>query len=118
MKKNSIEMISLSERLAESQKLRQSFSGKVPVIIERQENTKNNYNLPNNKFLVPKWFTFHEFLYLLRQKLNLKKQEALYVTVGNGTFPTMNRSFNSIYEEFKNPDGFLYIIYSSEAIWG
>jgi hypothetical protein len=106
------------KRKLESAKLTTDFSDKVPVLIKPFSKKKNLYFMEQNRFLVPKMYTFHEFVYIIRKKLKLGKNDTLYMTVAGNHFPAMHRTMNGIYNEFKDPDGFLYVNYSSEAIWG
>ena len=112
------EIFSSQDRKSECEQLLKAYPEKIPLIIEPQNSVGNKLFMDQNKFLVPKMYTFHELLFLIRKKLKIHQDEALYVTVKSSYFPVMSRSINSIYNEYKDPDGFLYIYYSSEAIWG
>ena len=48
----------------------------------------------------------------------MSSNESLYIVVGNAHMPAMNKTIKQIYSELKDPDGFLYITYSSEAVLG
>lgn len=118
MQKFKSEMPSLQNRKQESDKLLANYSDKLPIILEPYSSSGNRYLIKQNKFLVPKLYTFHEFIFLIRKKLTLLKSESLFITIGNSYFPALNRSLVSIYNEYKDSDGFLYVFYSSEATWG
>ena len=118
MQKFKSEISAVQDRKEESEKLLISHPEKIPVIVEPHNSSSNSYHIKQNKFLVPRLYTFHEFIYLLRKKLLLPRSEALYITVAYTNFPSLSRNMNSIYSEYKDSDGFLYVCYSSEAIWG
>ena len=112
------EMPRVEERKMQCEQLLKEYQDKIPIVLEPNESSKNGYIISQNKFLVPKLYTFHELVFLIRKKLKLNQSESLFITVGDSSFPSMNKSLNSIYNEYKSPDGFLYVYYSSEAIWG
>lgn len=108
----------LSQRKKESQDLINSHPGKIPVIIKPESSIRNHFQIQQSRFLVPSLYSFHEFIFLIRKRLQLKQSESLYISVGLNSFPSLSRSLSSIYSEYKDPDGFLYMNYSSEATWG
>jgi len=112
------EVPDLQTRKQESQNLCQNHPNKAPVIIQPSNIPQNTLRIPQNKFLVPMLYTFHEFLFHLRKKLQMSSNESLYIVVGNAHMPAMNKTIKQIYSELKDPDGFLYITYSSEAVLG
>ena len=60
MKKFKEEMPEFASRKEESKKLLFNHSDKIPIIIERENSGNNDYKLDQNRFLVPKLYTFHE----------------------------------------------------------
>ena len=59
-----------------------------------------------------------QFESLIRKKLKLYKESALFFVV-NGKYAIIGTQlFYEIYEKYKDEDGFLYIAYSNELIWG
>ena len=99
-------------------KMLSDYPDKVPVILAPFNSSSNSYNLPQSKFLVPRQFTFHDFIFVVRKKLRLSPKESLFLMVNTSIFPNMSRSMHSIYDENKSTDNFLYIFFSSEPVWG
>lgn len=93
-------------------------SDKVPVILAPFSSSSNIFKLTQSKFLVPRQFTFHDFIFVIRKKLRLSPKESLFIMVNSSIFPNMSRSMHSIYNENKSKDKFLYIFFSSEPVWG
>lgn len=118
MKRFKEEVPSFTSRKEESSKLASSFPDKIPIIIEPQQSGGNGYKLDQNKFLVPKLYTFHEFIFHIRKRLSLKNSESLFLTVAGNNFPSMSRTLASVYLEYQDADGFLYVTYSSQPVWG
>ena len=49
-----------------------------------------------------------QFLYVVRKRLKLPAEQAIFLFV-NGTIPPSSRMISQIYEEHRDPDGFLYL---------
>ncbi|CAG9330354.1 unnamed protein product [Blepharisma stoltei] len=112
------EIPDFKERRNEFERILNNHPNKIPIILEPAKKTKNAITIKQNKFLVPKLFTFHEFLFQVRKRVGLSSGESLYVAVAGFYFPSLDRTMMSIYDEFKDSDGFLYVNFSSEAVWG
>jgi GABA(A) receptor-associated protein len=56
-------------------------------------------------------------VYVIRKRLKLPAEKAIFLFVGRVIPPTA-AMLNSIYEQYKDPDGFLYISYSDENVFG
>lgn len=112
------EIPDLKERQSEFERIINNHPNKIPVIVQPAKNSKNTLKITQNKFLVPKMFTFHEFLFQVRKRLGLQSHESLYVVVAGYHFPSLDRTMSSVYLDYKDEDGFLYVNFSSEAVWG
>ena len=55
--------------------------------------------------------------YIIRKRIKLKPEEALFVIVNNNLVSS-SEQINSVYEKHKDEDGFLYVIYTSENTFG
>ncbi|RYE84269.1 MAG: hypothetical protein EOO65_02565 [Methanosarcinales archaeon] len=69
------------------------------------------------KFLVPGDLTVGQFVYVIRKRLALPPEKALFVFVGN-TLPTTGSLLREVYAQFADEDGFLYVVYASESTFG
>jgi GABA(A) receptor-associated protein len=108
--------VSFENRQKESARILVKYSDKIPIICEKA----NQHNLPDiekNKYLVPHDITVGQFMYIIRQKIKLKPEEALYLFVG-GKIVSNSALISSIYETEKDDDGFLYVLYSKENTFG
>ena len=109
-----------NERIKESSQLIEVNTGKIPVLIDKDPNC-NLRTLLKTKYLLSTKVTIEQFLKIIREKLEIEKEYALfllanckskkYAVVGSMTF-------GEVYEKYKDDDGFLYLIYSNEKIWG
>ena len=74
-------------------------------------------DIDKHKFLVPGDLTMGQFVYVIRKRVKLSPEKAIFIFVNN-TLPTTPTLVSSIYKEHKDPDGFLYVTYSSETTFG
>ena len=109
--------LNLEERKAEFEKVLLSSNGKIPLIIERDPRSKIE-DLGKSKFLVSPDMNVTQFEALIRKKLKIEKECALFFVVNGKHAIVGTQLFSEIYQKFKEEDGFLYIAYSNEQIWG
>ncbi|XP_024995913.1 autophagy-related protein 8C-like isoform X1 [Cynara cardunculus var. scolymus] len=106
----------LEKRLAESSRIREKYPDRVPVIVERAEKT-DIPDIDKKKYLVPADLTVGQFVYVVRKRIKLSAEKAIFVFVKNMLPPTA-ALMSAIYEENKDEDGFLYMSYSGENTFG
>lgn len=107
------------KRLDESQRILKKYPEKIPVICEIAKG-KEKSDLPKIdkcKFLVPHDLTAGQLLLILRNRMKLSAEKAIFIFIGN-TIPKCTDNIKDIYARFKDEDGFLYITYSSENVFG
>jgi GABA(A) receptor-associated protein len=101
----------LLKRKKDSENLLKNNPICVPVIIEKKIDS-NLEKCDKTNFLVPKEFSADQFIFLLRKRLDLTKEQNLFLT-SNENLINGEIKFYEIYSKFKNEDGFLYISYSN-----
>ena len=107
-----------SERLKESTRIIEKYPERVPIICEKLKNSRDNLpNIDKTKYLVPKELTIGQFIFVIRKRIHLAPETALFVFV-NGNIPSSNSILDDVYDLNKESDGFLYISYSSENTFG
>lgn len=110
------EEFTFDERLQESREIIAKYPDRVPVVVERFARC----DLPvmeKKKYLVPRDMSVGQFIHILGVRLHLSPGKALFVFVKN-TLPQTASLMDSVYEEYKDEDGFLYMCYSSEKTFG
>ncbi|KAE8077121.1 hypothetical protein FH972_015718 [Carpinus fangiana] len=70
-----------------------------------------------SRYLVPRDMSIGQFIHILSSRLHLTPGKALFVFVKN-TLPQTASPMDSIYDSYKDDDGFLYMCYSSEKTFG
>ena len=96
--------------------MRTKYPYRIPVICQKTPQSTLSV-LYNSKYLVPKELTSVQFLYVIRKKLQLTSEKALFIFI-EGIMPSSNLTFDELYETYKNTDGFLYISYAEENVFG
>jgi GABA(A) receptor-associated protein len=118
-------------RLAKSQKFRQTYPNRIPVIVDR--GNKSTPLLVNNKFIIPlemqeivsgeaisRITTVAHFMQILRKYIpELTSEKAIFLFIaGRDVIPQMTQSMSQLYEEYREKCGFLYITYVFESTFG
>ena len=68
---------------------------------------------------MPQNFTISDVQTIVRRKLNLSKEQGLYLLVAEGKkLLVSNASLTDSFEKHKDDDGFLYILYTEENMFG
>ena len=104
-------------RLAESSRIREKYPNRVPVIVEKTETCKNVPKLDKKKYLVPEDLTIGQFMYVIRKRIVLTPEKAIFMFVNKQLLPT-GAVMATVYEEQKDKDGFIYFTYSGENTFG
>ncbi|KAJ5136950.1 autophagy protein 8 [Penicillium atrosanguineum] len=90
------------KRKAEAERIRQKYNDRIPVICEKVEKS-DIATIDKKKYLVPADLTVGQFVYVIRKRIKLSPEKAIFIFVD---------------EEHKDEDGFLYITYSGENTFG
>lgn len=104
------------ERRDESSRVLNKYDGRIPVICEKMEGSLIE-EIDKKKFLVPVELTLGQFIYILRKRIRLDENQALFLFINNTLVP-IGESFDKIYDTHRDDDLFLYIKYSGENTFG
>jgi GABA(A) receptor-associated protein len=104
------------KRTSESNSVMEKYKDRLPIIVQKTIDC----NLPDVdkcKYLVPRDMSMGQFIYVIRRRINLKAEEALFITVNNSLISS-SENIDMVYEKNKDEDGFLYVTYTSENTFG
>tara|TARA_B100000161_G_C33216675_1_gene266618 strand:+ start:25 stop:375 length:351 start_codon:yes stop_codon:yes gene_type:complete len=104
------------KRLNESKLITEKYPDKVPIIVERLKNS-DIPDIDKKKYLVPKDLTTGQFIYVIRRRIKLEKEKAIFVFIKD-ILPPTSATIEQLYEDNKDDDGFLYVVYSGENAFG
>lgn len=73
--------------------------------------------IDKKKYLVPSDLSVGQLVYVIRKRIKLAPEKAIFIFV-NDILPPTAALMSTIYEEHKDKDGFLYVTYSGENTFG
>ncbi|XP_022245025.1 microtubule-associated proteins 1A/1B light chain 3C-like isoform X2 [Limulus polyphemus] len=109
---------SFATRRLEVADIKEKFPNKIPVIVERYHKESNLPVLDKTKFLVPLELTMSQLVTIIRNRLSIGANQAFYLIIDNKSMASMSRTLSEIYIENKDEDGFLYVTYASQEMFG
>jgi GABA(A) receptor-associated protein len=118
----------LSDRKIQAESIKIKHPDRIPIIITKNPNSSIS-DLKNCKFLVPTELTISQLIYIIRKKITLKADEAINIFIitmdSDEILPPSSSSLGTVYNDHveskknhKNYDGYLYIVYSGENVFG
>ncbi|XP_076916856.1 autophagy-related protein 8C-like [Bidens hawaiensis] len=111
-----MEVVNPIDEIAEAARIREKYPDRIPVIVEKAERS-DVPDIDKKKYLVPADLTVGQFVYVVRKRIKLSAEKAIFNFVKNILPPTA-AMMSAIYEENKDEDGFLYMTYSGENTFG
>jgi len=103
-------------RREEGERIRKKYPDRVPIIIDRAPKARIS-SLDKKKYLVPNDLTIGQFYFLIRKRIELRAEDALFFFINNQIPPT-SATIGALYQEHADEDKFLYIAYSDESVYG
>ena len=107
----------LDKRTAEAKRVRCKYPDRIPVICEKAQGS-SIADIDKKRYLVPSDLTAGQFAYVIRKRIKMSSEKAMFIFINNNMLPQTATLMNSIYQEQKGEDGFLYITYSGENTFG
>jgi GABA(A) receptor-associated protein len=96
-------------------KILSKYPDRIPVIIKK--GNKEAPDIDRHKYLVPKDITFSTFTCIIRKRLKLRSDQAIFI-MANNTLINQSEIMSSIYNKYKCKDGSLELTYSTESTFG
>lgn len=111
------ELVSFNNRVDESHKIRLHHPNRIPVIVEVSESSTDIPDLDKRKYLVPNNLTVGELVCVIRSRVKLGSESAVFAFVNNRVLCS-SELMNIVYENNMSNDGFLYVLLISENTFG
>lgn len=111
------ERSSFVDRENESKRVRRKYPNRYPLIVEKAVTSNIEQNIDKTKFLVPGDLTMGQMIYVIRKRIKLDPNTALFIFVDD-VMPTTNDVISNVYNNHKDDDGFLYVKFSGENTFG
>jgi len=108
--------VSFQKRKEEALKIMKKYPDRLPVIVEKVKDS-DVPDIDREKYLVPSDLTVGQFLFVIRKRIKLTPEKALFLFV-NKKLPNTSELVSNIYNENKEECGFLFVEYSGENAFG
>jgi GABA(A) receptor-associated protein len=113
------EITSFEERKKRSNSLLLKYTDKIPVILEKSSTEKYLSSIEKNKLLISNGLTVANIIQILKTNLKVNEHNSLYIMVSKQNIMLSgSQSMSYIYDTYKSDDGFLYLEYCSENVFG
>ncbi len=114
-----IESISFEARKKRSNSLLSKYPDKIPVILEKSSKDKYLPKVDKNKLLVAHNMTVATIIQLLKTHIKIDEKTSIYIMVSNNNVMLSgSQSISDIYKNHQSNDGFLYLEYCTENVFG
>ena len=116
---------SLESRIEESERVKTQYASRLPVIVTRSSSRSARTLLGSSdlpvldkfKYLVPGDFTVGQLIYVIRRRMRVSPEVALFMYCG-ATLPSSTTLIQELYSTQKDMDGFLYLTFQGESSFG
>lgn len=92
------------------------YSHRVPIIIEPRGTTTPV--IDKRKYMAPRDLTASQLFFVVRRRLNMRADQALFFFLDNKTLVTPSTTVYDLYSRYADDDGFLYLTYCLENAFG
>lgn len=109
---------SFNSRKKDSDTILEQHPDKLPIIIERYKHEKGLPVLDKIKYLVPFEMTMGTLSSIIRKRLQLNSTQTLFLIVNQKNVFCSSTPLGEIYSNEKDNDGFMYVVYASQEVFG
>lgn len=108
--------VSFEERKSEASRIMAKYPDRIPIIVEKTE-CADIPDIDKKKYLVPCDITLGQFQYVIRKKISLRDDQAIFLLINNTLQPTSSL-ISQLYNDHREDCGYLFIKYTSENTFG
>ena len=105
------------QRKAEAQRIKKKYDDKIPIIVEKSIKS-DIADIDKKKYLVPNDITVGQFVYIIRKRIELSPEKAVFIFLNNNTIPPTSSLLSDLFKKHADDDGFLYLTYAGENTFG
>ena len=108
---------SFEDRLSKSRELKSKYPDRIPIILERSRSSP----IPDaikSRFMILKDLTVGQLILMIRRDIKIDQHKAIFIYVNNEHIPHTSNTIDDIYKRYSDDDGFLYITYCAEDVFG
>ena len=93
------------KRAAEAARIREKYPDRIPVICEK-EPRPDPPAVDKRKYLIPMDLTVGQFVYVIRKRISIPAEKAIFLFV-NDSLPPTAALMSTVYDQHKDSDGFM-----------
>lgn len=108
----------MGERVSALTWVRERYPRRIPVICERKQGCHTIADVERHKYLLPADLLVQHFVCVLRKRLSLDYHTSIFVFCDDGTIPPNTARMDLLYQARKHDDGYLYLFYTGENVFG
>lgn len=105
-----------NKRKEESDNIIEKYPDRIPIIVQKHSTTELP-EIDKCKYLVPKNMSITQFSFIIRKRIKLDSSQAIFITINNKLVGS-GKTISELYNDEKDEDGFLYMIYTGENTFG
>lgn len=77
--------------------IRAKHPDRIPVIVDRRVGDSSLPEIDKKKFLVPSDLTIGQLMYVIRKRIKLAPEQAIFLFVATGTLPPSGATLQAVY---------------------
>jgi len=109
--------VPFEKRRDDANRIKEKFPDRIPIIIDLHKSSSSLPPLDKRKYLVTNDLTVGQFIYILRKRMKLASEKAIFLFVKD-TIPPTSALISEIYKSYMANDNFLYFTLSGESVYG
>ena len=102
----------------EADRIMRKYPDRIPVLVTRNQNSANTPDIDKHKYLVPVDLTMGQLLFVIRRRLKMNAEKALFLFVDSAVVCNSELVSTVYYRSHDPQDGFLHAVYSCESVFG
>ncbi len=96
--------------------LHKKYPNHICVFVQQSSRSADLPPLDKHKYLVPKDLTVGSFMFMIRKRMSLPAEKALFIFV-NDMIPTSSATLAELYAQHGSK-GYLNVVYAGESTFG
>ena len=108
---------SLEQRTAMYQDIKKRYPNRYGIIVSKRDGSQAP-DITKHKYLVPDDLSISQLIYVFRKRIQVKETQGIFFFIDNVLLSSSNNLIGGIYNQYKDKDGFLYVIYDVENTFG
>jgi len=106
---------SYERRFKDATAIKRKYPARIPIIVEANKDVPA---LRKHKYLAPCDLTVGEFLHVLRRRIDIGPEQALFIFFDSGFLAPTGALLGAVYESNRDTDQFLYARLCLENTFG